>query len=181
MSERSYFERRHTFLINKEFQGRFAAFVITILIGYSFILLLFQRLSKSVSFPLMIPIVFGILIIFIGVASIFYSHRFAGPLFAINRVTKEMTKGDLLIKLFIRKEHNIIFHQIADNLNNISNNFRESVLNMEEKLILLSKETQSLSEKIANSKSKNEFAPQMEKILKIEKELEATLKPFKVC
>ena len=99
MSEKSYFERRHIFLINKEFQGRFAAFVITILIGYSFILLLFQKLAKTVSFPLMIPIVFGILIIFIGVASIFYSHRFAGPLFAINRATKEMTKGDLLIKI----------------------------------------------------------------------------------
>ena len=181
MSEKSFFERRHIFLINKEFQGRFAAFVITILIGYSFILLLFQKLSKSVSFPLMIPIVFGILIIFIGVASIFYSHRFAGPLSAINRATKEMTKGDLLIKIHIRKEHNVIFHQIAENINYISSNFRESVLDMEEKLILLSKESQHLSENIAKSKSKTELASQMEKVLKIEKELEAIVRPFKVC
>ncbi len=181
MSERSYFERRHIYLINKEFQGRFAAFVITILIGYSFILLVFQKMAKSVSFPLMIPIVFGILIIFIGVASIFYSHRFAGPLFAINRATKEMSKGDLLIRIFIRKEHNIIFHQIADNINNITDNFRETALKMEEKLILLSKETHGLAEKIASGKSKNELASQMEKVVKIEKELQAALKPFKVC
>ena len=96
----------------------------------------------------MIPIVFGILIIFIGVASIFYSHRFAGPLFAINRATKEMTKGDLLIKIFIRKEHNVIFHRIAENINYISSNFRESVLDMEEKTYIAFKRVSAPLRKI---------------------------------
>lgn len=180
MNNRDYYDRRHIYFINKEFQGRFAAFVITILIGYSAILLLFQKLARSVSFPLMIPIVFVGLIVFIGVVSIFYSHRLAGPLFAIQRGTKEIAKGDLLIKMHIRKGHNIVFHQIVENINNMTDNLRDTILKMEERVVKLSKETNGLSEKITTGKSKNELALHLNKIQELEKELGDILKTFKV-
>ncbi len=180
MNNKDYYDRRHTYLINKELQGRFAAFVITILIGYSSIVLLFKKLSESVSFPLMIPIVFVGLIIFIGVVSIFYSHRLAGPLFAIQRGTREIAKGDLLIRLHMRKGHNIVFHQIVENINNMTDNLRDTVLKMEDKVVKLSKETKGLSEKITVGESKKELALHLNRIQELEKELGDMLKTFKV-
>lgn len=178
MNNGDRYERRHTYLINKELQGRFAAFVITILIGYSLILLIFQKLSKSIAFPLMIPIVFGVLIVFVGVVSLFYSHRVAGPLFALQRATKEIANGDLLIRLNMRKESNIAFHQIAENVNAIRENFRETVFKMEDKLIRLSKETEDISEKIKGNK--NELVFHVNRLLEAEREMGDILKAFKI-
>lgn len=180
MNNRDFYDRRHIYLINKEFQGRFAAFVIAVLIGYSAILLLFQKLARSVSFPLMIPIVFVGLIVFVGVASMFYSHRLAGPLFAIQRGTKEIAKGDLLIKLQMRKGHNIVFHQIVENINNLTDNLHDTVMKMEDKVVKLSKETRGLSEKMIIGESKKELTLHLNKIQELEKELGDILKTFKV-
>lgn len=175
-----YYQKRHTFLINKELQLRFVAFVIIILIGYSSILLIFQKLAKLLLFPLMIPLVFGGLIIFIGIVSIFYSHRIAGPLFAIQRTLKEISEGELLTEVHIRKEHHSIFHQITENINKITENYRILVLKMDKRLNILLKETQSLSEKVKNGESKDKITVQVQEMLKMEKELTELLRSLRV-
>lgn len=175
-----YYQKRHTFLINRELQLRFVVFVIAILIGYSLFLLIFQKLSKTLVFPLMIPMVFGGLIIFIGIISIFYSHRFAGPLFAILRALKEIAEGHLLTKVHIRKEHNVAFHEIAENINKITDNFHDAIIKIEERIAQLSNETQSLRERILSSHSKSELVFQIDRMQEMEGKIKDVIKGFKV-
>lgn len=118
-------EHRHTYFINRVFQGKVTLFIIGILIGYTILLNVFSQLSRSISFSMFFPIVISAIIIFIGLASIFYSHKIAGPLYRLRSVSEKLAAGDLSIRLKFRKGDDPILHEVADHLNKMLNDIQK--------------------------------------------------------
>ncbi len=64
-------------------QLRFIIFLILLLISYTVLLRVFQKIAEIVQLPIFLPIALISLLIFIGIVGILYSRRrFVGPLLA---------------------------------------------------------------------------------------------------
>jgi methyl-accepting chemotaxis protein len=83
-----------------------------------------------------------LLLAIFGVAGIFLSHRVAGPLYRIERVAEEISKGNLDIKVQFRKSDEL--RTLADSLNNMIDGIKNIVT--EDKKIISN--LSSVSEKL---------------------------------
>lgn len=61
-------------------------------------------------------------IVIVSIVSIMYSHQFAGPAFNLNRVLREVAKGNLSVRVFLRKN---------DNLQGIASEINQSLANLQ--------------------------------------------------
>ena len=66
-------------------QSRFIIFLIFVLIGYTLLLQVFQKLAAILQLPLFFSISLLTLLVFIGVVGTVYSHSFVGPMAASGR------------------------------------------------------------------------------------------------
>src|SRR3989337_2412480 len=66
-------------------QTRFIVFIIFILITFTLLLRVFQKLAEILQLPLFLPISLVTMFIFIGIVGTVYSHKFLGPIFRIRR------------------------------------------------------------------------------------------------
>ena len=76
----------------------------------------------------LVLIQFGVGLLFLGVISIsgmFFSHRTAGPLYHFKRVFKEVAKGDVSIRIRLRRR---------DNLKDVAQCFNEMMDTIEKKV-----------------------------------------------
>lgn len=71
---------------------------------------------------LLIILVNLIIVVIIGV---FYSHQFAGPSYKLEKSIKQIAQGDLSFKIFLRKNDSM--HNVADSLNQMTENFRSVI------------------------------------------------------
>jgi methyl-accepting chemotaxis protein len=84
-------------------QARFIIFLLTVLIIFTIILRIFQKLAAILELPLFIPISLVTLLVFIGVAGTIYSHTFVGPISRIRRTIETLARGDFSISLRLRE------------------------------------------------------------------------------
>jgi len=130
-------QRRSIFLINKNFQFRFAFYTCSWLVALSFVypLIIFELFdfflrymaadpnSPEVSALLqtresLLYLLVSMEIVLLSITfllSIFMSHRIAGPLFKLKRFFGQAGTGKIGEKLFFRKSDH--FHDIADSYN----------------------------------------------------------------
>jgi nitrogen fixation/metabolism regulation signal transduction histidine kinase len=94
-------------------QARFILFLIFLLVTYTFLLKLFQKIASIIELPLFVPIALVILLIFIGVAGVVYSHRFVGPLARIRSTLEQVAKGDCSVSLRLRESDDPMLQNIA--------------------------------------------------------------------
>src|SRR5512147_790910 len=74
-------------------QYRFIIFLIFLLVAYSVLLRVFQKLAEIVQFPLFLPITLVTLLVFIGIVGIIYSHTFIGPINRIRKALEQLASG----------------------------------------------------------------------------------------
>lgn len=123
MQQRTW--RRKNYFIRRDFQGRFVLkFFLTILISaavFTAILSVFSAHTITVTYEdsylrldrtpkaLFVQIVraYGVYILLLGIAvsvvSLFLSHRIAGPLYRFEKSMEEITRGNLSLRIRLRK------------------------------------------------------------------------------
>ncbi len=157
--------RRRNYFIKRKFQIKFILRFCTLLILGSIITatILYllsedtattafvnSRLSIVSTSDYILPALVGsslISIIFISIATAFVimylSHRIAGPLFKIEKSIKEIGTGDLSLRIHLRTSDEIT--EIADSLNEMSENFNKRVLEIRRNAGDLSKQIDDLT------------------------------------
>jgi hypothetical protein len=83
-------------------QFRFILFLLVLLICYTILLRVFQKLAEIVQLPVFLPISLVTLLVFIGIGGVLYSHTFVGPINRIRRALEHIAEGDMNIALRLR-------------------------------------------------------------------------------
>jgi len=83
-------------------QSRFILFLVFLLVAYTLLLRIFQKLAAIVDLPVFLPIALVTLLAFIGIAGTLYSHRFVGPMVRIRRTLEQVAQGDCSVSLRLR-------------------------------------------------------------------------------
>lgn len=173
--------RRRIYLIDAKIQGNFVLFLIFFLIGYNVITRMLQKLGTQMDLPVFLPIYLVVMAGYIGLAGIFYSHRFAGPLYQINKVLGDISRGDLFTSIHCRNENMLTFKEIAGKINQTTNEFRESICIMEGGVEALSRETEALRDRILCRRDEfPEIVEHLEKIRRHEQELQSVIRKYSV-
>jgi methyl-accepting chemotaxis protein len=149
----SWFWRRRNYLIDKEFQFRymgriiFGMMIMALIIAFTVyyttwarimdefyniprVAAQFAPLFASVNQTLLL-----VLVLFVALAalsSLFISHSIAGPIYRFEKTLQAITKGDLTLRVGLRKTDE--FKHVADTLNIMMEQLR-TTLNEDQKLI----------------------------------------------
>ncbi len=95
-------------------QSRFIIFLIFVLIGYTLLLQVFQKLAALLQLPLFFSISLLTLLVFIGVAGTVYSHSFVGPMIRIRRAVDQLADGDISVSLRLRDSDDPMLKELVD-------------------------------------------------------------------
>lgn len=79
--------------------------------------------------------VIGIIILIFAALTVFMSHRIAGPIFNIKRGIRRIATGDLSVNIHLREKDE--FHDVAEELNTLTVQFRDNIVILKENSALL--------------------------------------------
>lgn len=125
-------------------QARFILFLIIVLVGYTFLLKLFQKLALLIPLSVFIPITLFTLLVFIGIAGTVYSHRFVGPLDRIRRTLQQIAEGDSSVALRLREGDDPMLKDLVSTIEQLCEHTRNSNQLVREALRDLRQETDAL-------------------------------------
>jgi len=100
-------------------QARFILFLIFVLVAYTFLLRIFQKVAAIVDLPVFLPISLFALLVFIGLAGTVYSHRFVGPMVRIRSTLERLAAGDCHVTLRLRESDDPMMKEIAQTVGRI--------------------------------------------------------------
>ncbi len=100
-------------------QARFILFLIFVLVAYTFLLRIFQKIAAIVDLPVFLPISLLSLLVFIGLAGTIYSHRFVGPMVRIRSTLERVAEGDCHVTLRLRESDDPMMKDIAQTIGRI--------------------------------------------------------------
>lgn len=87
----------------------------------------------------------GILIIVgLGVITLFYSHRIAGPLFRLGKESRQIAMGDLTVHVKLRQKDAI--HPLADSLNEVVEAYKKRIIVLRERVEAVKKAALALQD-----------------------------------
>jgi len=197
--EQKKFYKRKIYIINKEFQLKYLFTIISMIavsvLTVSFITfyVIWDNVIKEFFF---IPeaakkltdifirtseIAGGFTLLILGifaVAGIFLSHRVAGPLYRVERVAEELSKGNLDVNVRFRKSDEL--HSLADSMNKMIGGIKGMVV--EDKKIIgnLSSVSEKLSVDVKKQKGlKRDVVSTIKKLNGIIQKLKNTTDKFK--
>lgn len=157
-------------------QARFIIFLIIVLIAFTFLLRVFQKLAEILQLPLFFTISLITLFIFIGIVGTLYSHRFLGPLFRIRRAIEQMREGDLAINLRLRDSDEPLMKELALAIDSLCEEERKGHLLIQDAAAALFNELQTLREKIGAGATAAELKPHAEAVRKKQELLDKAVK-----
>jgi len=109
-------------------QFRFILFMVLLLISFTFLLRVFQKLAEIVQLPVFLPIALITLLIFIGIVGMLYSHTFVGPMIRIRRELGHLADGDMNISLRLRESDDPMLKDVVATINQLCEKRREARL-----------------------------------------------------
>lgn len=107
-------------------QSRFIIFLLIILVAYTMLLRVFQKLAEIVGLSVFLPISLVTLLIFIGIVGTLYSHKFMGPMLRIRKVLEQMADGDLAVSLRLRESDDPTVKELAKAIRDLSDHNRKN-------------------------------------------------------
>lgn len=141
--------RRKHYFINKKIQIKYILLTVSLLILYTMILLaaifapyvmalfldlpLSQRAEAAEVLLLLHKNIWpgiGLIIVLFGAFSIFITHKLAGPVFVLERMARDITKGDLTVRTRLRKGDDL--NDLAEDMNKMAGNLESLLLNLDE-------------------------------------------------
>jgi methyl-accepting chemotaxis protein len=107
-------------------QSRFIIFLIFVLIGYTLLLQVFQKLAAILQLPLFFSISLLTLLVFIGVVGTVYSHSFVGPMVRIRKALDLLASGDISVSLRLRDADDPMLKELADSIGRLCQHARNA-------------------------------------------------------
>jgi len=141
-------------------QARFIVFLIFLLIGYTLLLKIFQKLTGIVELPVFLPIALITLLTYIGVAGALYSHKFVGPVTRIRRTLEHVADGDCSVALRLRESDDPMMQELAKSVTRLCDQNRHAYGSVRETADGLLKEVAALNAGIAQGATGAELRAQ---------------------
>jgi methyl-accepting chemotaxis protein len=159
-------------------QFRFIVFLIFLLIAYSVLLRIFQKLAEIVQFPLFLPITLVTLLIFIGIVGIIYSHTFVGPIIRIRKALEQLAEGETDVSLRLREADDPTLKELVKSIGRLCESSRGSHVLIQETADDLFKDIAALQESIRRGAEKSEIQKQLEGLKQDQELLNKAIKSF---
>ena len=159
-------------------QARFIIFLIFLLIAYSFLLRIFQKLAEIVQFPLFLPITLLTLLVFIGIVGIIYSHTFIGPIIRIRKALEQLASGEHDVSLRLREADDPMLKELVRTIGHLCERSRGSRVLVQELSEDLFKDIAALRESIDRGAEKSEIQKKLEAVQRDQELLDKAIKSF---
>ncbi len=163
-------------LISSGSQLRFIIFLILLLISYTVLLRVFQKIAEIVQLPIFLPIALISLLIFIGIVGILYSHTFVGPLLRIRRALEQISCGDANVSLRLRESDDPVLKELVLVITQLCENSRHSQTLLQETSREFSADLTALQDKISKGAGHADIQKQLDLVRKKQEILEKTIK-----
>lgn len=163
-TERKYLTRGKGVLSATGPQARFILFLIFVLVAYTLLLRIFQKLAAIVELPVFLPIALMTLLAFIGIAGTLYSHRFIGPMVRIRRTLEQVAQGDCSVTLRLRDSDDPVLKDLVDTIGQLCERSRHSHRFIREAAAELSASLAALQDGIAKGLTGQALEKQLETI-----------------
>jgi uncharacterized membrane protein YccC len=157
-------------------QTRFIVFLIFILIAFTLLLRVFQKLAEILQFPLFLPISLVTMFIFIGIVGAVYSHKFLGPIFRIRRAIEMMADGDMSINLRLRESDDPLLKDLVNEISRLCEHNRHNHTLIKETAVDLFNNMNTLHEKIQRGAVATELRALIEDVRKKQELLDKAIK-----
>lgn len=165
-TKRERFTRGKGVLSSTGPQSRFILFLIFLLVFYTLLLRIFQKLAEIVDLPVFLPIALVTLLAFIGVAGTLYSHRFVGPMVRIRKTLEQVAAGDCSVTLRLRDADDPMLKELVRTIDHLCEQSRQSHRLAQESARELSVDLAALLEDIRKGAPAGDLAKQAEAIRK---------------
>jgi hypothetical protein len=162
-------------------QFRFILFLIVLLIAYTFLLRVFQKLAEIVQLPVFLPISLIVLLIFIGIGGVLYSHSFVGPIVRIRKTLEQMAEGETAISLRLRDTDDPMLKELVNVITQVCDNSRSSQLLIRDTSRELFIEIDALQNSIKRGVDRAELEKHLDELRKKQGLLEQAIKSLGKC
>jgi methyl-accepting chemotaxis protein len=178
--EKRYFlgSRGKGYLQTSGMQLRFIIFLIFLLIAYSVLLRIFQKLAEIVQFPLFLPITLLTLLVFVGIIGIIYSHTFVGPIIRIRKALELLASGENDVSLRLREADDPMLKELVRTIGRLCESSRGSRVLLQELSEDLFKDITALRESIDRGADQSEIRKQLEAVHQDQVLLDKAIKTF---
>lgn len=156
-------------------QSRFIIFLIFLLMAYTLLLRVFQKLAEILQLPVFLPISLVSLLLFIGVAGTVYSHAFAGPLVRIRKAIDQLAQGDGSVSLRLRESDDPLLKQLVDSITRLCEHLSNSHGLVRASALDLSDGIAALAEAVQQGADGTEIRQHIETLRKKQELLEKTI------
>jgi nitrogen fixation/metabolism regulation signal transduction histidine kinase len=157
-------------------QFRFIVFLILLLISYTILLRVFQKIAEIVQLPIFLPIALITLLVFIGIVGILYSHTFVGPLTRIRRALEHISCGDVNISLRLRESDDPALKELVMVITRLCENNRNYQALLKDTSRDLSADIAALQDTLNKGASHADIERQLDAVWKKQELLEKTIK-----
>jgi methyl-accepting chemotaxis protein len=153
-------------------QARFIVFLLAVLIIFTIILRIFQKLAEILQLPIFLPLSLITLLLFIGVAGTIYSHKFVGPLVRIRKAIERLAEGDIAISLRLRESDDPMMKDLVKAISRLCEHSRNSHTLIHDTVQDLVADMATLQEKIQQGADKSEILQQIQIVKKRQETLD---------
>jgi len=174
-TKRDQFTRGKEILSATVPQARFILFLIFILVFYTLLLRVFQKLAVIVDLFIFLPIALVTLLMFIGLAGTLYSHRFVGPMVRIRKTLERIAAGDCSVTLRLRDADDPMLKDLVRTIGSLCEKSRHSHRLIHESARELFGELTALQDNIRRGASAEDLNRQAEAIQKKQAALDKAL------
>ena len=157
-------------------QYRFMFFLFFILLFYTFLLRVFQKLAEILQLPLFFSISLVMLLIFIGIVGTLYSHRFVGPMARIKRSLDELAEGNDSLCLRLRESDDPMLKDLSLSICRLAEHNRNAHTLIRDQAHELFSALQELQQSVRNDANKNVIEQCLDRALKSREQLDRTIK-----
>jgi methyl-accepting chemotaxis protein len=147
-------------------QARFIVFLLTVLIIFTIILRIFQKLAEILQLPIFLPLSLITLLVFIGLAGTIYSHKFVGPLVRIRKTIERLADGDISVSLRLRESDDPMLKDLVKAIGRLAEHNRNAHTLIHDTLQDLTAEIAAVREKIQHGADKGDIQKQLDLVQK---------------
>jgi hypothetical protein len=178
--KRTLLGRGRGFLLNVAGpQARFIIFLVFLLVAYTLLLRVFQKLAQIVQLPVFLPLSLLSLLVFIGIVGTFYSHKFVGPMLRIQRAIEHLANGDTSICLRLRASDDPMLQDLVMVISRLCDHSRNTHTLIEDTAKNLFEDIQALQGKIQQGADSAEIQRQLESVRKKQELLDMAIKSYR--
>ena len=160
-------------------QARFIIFLIFLLIAYTLLLRVFQKLAQIVQLPIFLPLSLISLLVFIGIVGTLYSHKFVGPMQRIQRAVDHLADGETSVCLRLRSSDDPMLQDLVKSFSRLCENSRNNQILIEDTAKDLFEDIQALQEKIRQGADSAEIQKQLDSVNKKQELLAKAIKSYR--